>query len=938
MNLFLRMNIRTKILLGYVFIIICLGVAILIVSSRVTALQKEVNFISNHDLEAHDLINAIQKNMVDMETGMRGYIITGDILYLEPYDTAGKTWLDNYNKLMQLVDYNQAQKQSLEAIKPTIQSWIRTAGDYVINLKKQNNQAAIDDYFKQNSGKKLMDQLRTQFDSFLAAEKQLTAARAQQLAQSNYNLKVVLFTLLGIISIFAILVALLLSNSITKTIKQVTTMIRYITSSEGSLETRIAVSTQDEIGELAGATNDMLEDLEKQNWIQTNIAEVATLYQGINDVGCLSEVFISRLAPMLGSVYGVVYLREQHGTDTRYVKIAGYAVSGEAAAASVFKPGEGLIGQCALDQRIFLIDSLPEDHVKMTSGLGASKPRSLLVAPILVDGRTEAVIEVASLHSFQSQHLTLVDSLQEKFGSAIANVRSRMEVERLLSESQMLTEELQAQSEELQAQSEELQMQQEQLRMTNEFLEEQNHFSEQKALELKKAKDELEEYSQKLETSSQYKSDFLANMSHELRTPLNSIMILSQMLAENNGDLQMSEIVEYSRVVNAAGKDLLALIDDILDLSKVEAGKIDIMTDDFNVTELPQLMKLMFAPVAEKKGLDFDVILEPDVPNVIATDGMRLQQILKNLLSNAFKFTEKGSVTMRIALADPGRVKELLHRDPEEKVLAISITDTGIGIPIDKQQVIFEAFRQVDGTTNRQYGGTGLGLSICREFTKLLGGSIVVKSELHKGSTFTLYVPNAREADPHAAKNNNAHQGEIAAAVEERSIVSVSVSASASAQEPEQSRTAAAVGDELLLSEAVHSDAQLFHGKRVLLVDDDARNVFALVTALETKGVTVDVAEHGKEAIEMLGEHAEYDLILMDIMMPVMDGYEAMQAIRGDMQMPDLPIIALTAKAMKSEKEKCLEAGASDYITKPLNMDQLFSLMRVWLTKQVKKR
>lgn len=930
MGKFFRMNIRAKIIMGYVFIIICLGIALLIVSGRVSSLQKEVDFVASHDLEAHDLINAIQKNMVDMETGMRGYIITGDAQYLEPYDTANKTWLDNYNKLLQLISYNPAQKDSLERIKPTIQSWVRTAGDNIIQLKKENKQAAIDDYFKQNSGKKLMDQLRTQFDSFLAAEKQLTKARSDQLAQSNENLRIVLFTLLGVISIFAIVVALILSNSITNTIQQVTRMIRYITSSEGNLASRIELTSHDEIRELAEATNDMLGDLEKQNWIQTNIAEVATLYQGINDISTLGGTFISKLAPMLDSVYGVVYLRENFGEEARYVKVAGYAASGKDPSATVFRMGEGLIGQCALDQRIFLIDNLPENHVKLTSGLGASAPRTLLVAPILVDGRTEAVIELASLQTFQAQHLTLVDSLQEKFGTAITNVRSRMEVDRLLSESQMLTEELQAQSEELQAQSEELQMQQEQLRMTNEFLEEQNHFSEQKALELKKAKDELEDYSLKLETSSQYKSDFLANMSHELRTPLNSIMILSQMLAENNGDLQMSEIVEYSRVVNAAGKDLLALIDDILDLSKVEAGKIEIMTDDFNVTELPQLMKLMFAPVAEKKGLDFDVILEPDVPNVIQTDGQRLQQILKNLLSNAFKFTEQGSVMMKIALADPVRVRELLRRDPAEKVLAISITDTGIGIPIDKQQVIFEAFRQVDGTTNRQFGGTGLGLSICREFTRLLGGSIVVKSEVHKGSTFTLYVPNAVETEQDNETSGKApHEGEIAAAVEERTIIST--------QSAEQSFGVSSIETIISDVEVIHSDTQLFHGKRVLLVDDDARNVFALVTALETKGVTVDVADHGKDALEMLSEDADYDLILMDIMMPVMDGYEAMQAIRGELHMRELPIIALTAKAMKSEKEKCLEAGASDYITKPLNMDQLFSLMRVWLTKQVKK-
>ncbi|OPH59389.1 histidine kinase [Paenibacillus ferrarius] len=923
----LQVNIRAKIIVGYVFIIICLGLSLLVVSDRVNSLQKEVDFVSKHDIEVHDLLNLVQKNMLDMETGMRGYIITGDSQYLEPYDSGSRTWLDNYNKLHQLLDDNPAQQRNLEQIKPTIQNWVKNTGEAMIKAKTDNNQKAINDFFSQNNGKKVMDQLRTMFDSFLITENKLTVARVNQLAESNSNLRIVLFSVLGIISIFAIVVALLLSSSITNTIKQVIRTIKAITASEGNLKTRIEVKTNDEIKELAEATNDLLASLEKQSWVQIHLTEVATLYQGINEIKLLSETFVSKLAPLLNSVYGVVYLRQNIEGHSHFVRTASYAAAGEDPSANSFRLGEGIVGQCALDQRIFLMDNLPENHVKMTSGLGVSVPRALLVAPIMVDGHTEAVIELASMQPFQSQHLTLMDSLQEKFGSAIVNVRSRMEVERLLSESQMLTEELQAQSEELQAQSEELQMQQEELRMTNEFLEEQNHFSEQRALELKKAKDELEEYSLKLQTSSQYKSDFLANMSHELRTPLNSIMILSQMLAENNGDMQMSEVVDYSRVVYAAGNDLLALIDDILDLSKVEAGKIEIMTDEFNVTEMPQLMKLMFDPVAEKKGLDFAVLLEENVPNVMLTDGQRLQQIVKNLLSNAFKFTEQGSVTMRIALAEPSRVQELLHRDPEEPVLAISITDTGIGIPIDKQQVIFEAFRQVDGTTNRQYGGTGLGLSICREFTRLLGGSIVVKSEVNKGSTFTLYIPNAPESDQEEHMTGYP-AGEIAATGEHAEIVTIEALSSEFLD----------LTDESPVSEAIKSDAQLFQGKKILLVDDDARNVFALVTALEMKGVTVDVADHGKQALEILQAQTEYDLVLMDIMMPVMGGYEAMQAIRGQLMMKDLPIIALTAKAMKSEKEKCLEAGASDYITKPLNMDQLFSLMRVWLTKQVKKR
>ncbi|NQX63826.1 CHASE3 domain-containing protein [Paenibacillus qinlingensis] len=918
------LKIKPKIMLGYILIIVCLGLSLLVVSSRVTDLQKEVSFISTHDMEVHDQLNELQKRMLDLETGMRGFVITGDEQYLEPYNEGNRTWQEAYNKIRQLVSDNPSQVQSMEAIEETIQLWLKTSGDTVIRMKRDNNTAALNDYFKQNAGKKVMDQLRTQFDSFLVTEKNLTAVRVEQIAKSNYNLKVVLFTILGLISIIAVVVAFLLSNSITNTIKQVTQKIRDITALEGNLASRIEVKTNDEIRLLAEATNELLASLEKQSWIQSSITEVATLYQGIREITSLSEAFIHKLAPLLDASYGVIYLRQNEEGEPLYVKIAGYAVSGQVQAASQFRIGEGLVGQCAVDKRIFLMDNLPDNHVKITSGLGISTPRSLLLAPILVDGRTEAVIELASLHQFQSKHLTLVDSLQEKFGTAITSVRSRMEVERLLSESQMLTEELQAQSEELQTQSEELQMQQEQLRMTNEFLEEQNQFAEQKATELEKAKDELEEYSLQLKTSSQYKTDFLANMSHELRTPLNSIMILSQMLVESSGDMQMSEVVEYSRVVNAAGHDLLSLIDDILDLSKVEAGKIEIMQDEVNVTEIPQSMELMFLPVAAKKELDFHIILDSDVPSVIVTDGQRLQQILKNLLSNAFKFTETGSVTMRIALADSSRIKELLHRGPEDTILAISIKDTGIGIPIDKQHIIFEAFQQVDGTTNRQYGGTGLGLSICREFTRLLGGTIVVKSELQVGSTFTLYIPNRPEL---VHPDDTSAQGQIAASSEQV------IPYKGDASYPKSFFSDA----ELSLDGSIHADAQLFEGKRVLLVDDDARNVFALVSALEIKGVTVVVAENGREAIDLLTVDSNYDLVLMDIMMPVMDGYDAMKEIRGGLELRHLPIIALTAKAMKSEKEKCLEAGASDYITKPLQMEQLFSLMRVWLTKQVKK-
>ncbi|PLS07981.1 CHASE3 domain-containing protein [Neobacillus cucumis] len=917
----LNFNIHAKIIVGYLTILICLVLSLLTVINRMTDLQQEIDYVAKHDIEIHDLANQIQKNVLDMETGMRGYVLTGNQEYLEPYNDGNKSWMDNYNNLHSLLEDNGRQQQNLEEIKPLILNWINTSGESLINAKKNHDAALIKEHFAKNKGKKITDQLRTQFESFLSTEKALTADRINNLNEHTNNLKIILYGLILLVTVFTIAIAVFLSNSIVKTIKQVVRTIKGITDSNSDVDltSRIKVNTRDETRELAEAMNELLSNLEKHNWVQKSLTDISTLYQGITDINELSHVFINKLAPLVQAAYGVVYLRREQGGEVDFVKVAGYAIADDDLVKTRFGLGEGIIGQAALDKRIFLIDQIPEDHFKITTGLGASNPSSLLVAPILFEGRVEAIVEFASLQPFQSEHLTLLDLIQDKFGSSISSVSGRMEVERLLAESQVLTEELQAQSEELQAQSEELQMQQEQLRLSNEYLEEQKDFAEQRAIELKKAKDELEDYSLKLRMSSQYKTDFLANMSHELRTPLNSILILSQMLMENNSDMDHEEVAEYAKVVNTSGADLLRLIDDILDLSKIEAGKIEILTDEVNVTEIPQTMRNMFNPVAAKKNLQFEVVTDSNIPPVLSTDGQRLQQILKNLLSNAFKFTEQGGVTLRIELAPPEKAKKLINKQTREPVLALSVTDTGIGIPQEKQKIIFDAFQQVDGTTNRQYGGTGLGLSICREFTRLLGGVIEVQSEPEKGSTFTLYIPSRLEAEEVVPLDVRLGLEEVAVTQEVT----------------EEQATWLNEDLEIDSNEEEGSGEHLFKGKRVLLVEDDGRNVFALVTALERKGVKVKVAENGKEAIEILQKRTDFDLVFMDIMMPVMNGYEAMEAIREDLGMHHLPIIALTAKAMKGERDKCMEAGASDYIMKPLNIDQLFSLMRVWLTEQV---
>jgi two-component system chemotaxis sensor kinase CheA len=912
----LRLNIRSKILIGYFLIICCLGASIIVVSDRISSLQSEIETITSRDIEVHNLITTIRYNAVSMESSQRGFVITGNESYLDPYIEAKAEWEANFNALYQYIADDPTTRKSLEEIKLTIQNWINVAGEPTIALRKANDTQGIIDFFNEDIGKKDIDALRTQLETLRQKEIASTKNHIMQLENRNDMLIISLYVMLLVVSVVALIIVSFVSGTIVRTIKDVVKTITDIASSGGDLSTRIKVNTRDEIRDLAHATNALLDNVNDQNWIQTKVAEVATMNQGINDMTTLADSFLSKIAPMLNATYGLFYIKQGTGDQQKLIKTASYAVTGDSAGHASFRLGEGLIGQAAQENRNFLLNSAPDHPISITSGLVSVQPKSILIVPIEFEGKVAAVVEFASVESFTSQHLKLLEQIENTFGVAINNVAGRMEVERLLSESQVLTEELQTQTEELQTQSEELQMQQEEMRMTTEHLEEQNLFAEQKTKELEKAKEELETYSEQLKKSSQYKSNFLANMSHELRTPLNSILILSQLLSENENETLNTEEEGYAKVIHTSGNDLLALIDDILDLSKIEAGKVILMMDEVNVSEIPEHMKLLFNPVAENKEIAFLINVDENVPPVLYTDGQRLQQILKNLLSNAFKFTEQGKVALNIHIADPQSVKQHLPTHADKEVLAISVTDTGIGIPLNKQKLIFEAFQQVDGETNRQYGGTGLGLSICNEFSRLLGGRIILESQPDMGSTFTLFVPSL----PNMEKEQlvSFHQ-EIAAASEPSIVV----------QAPdiiEQTDTDLALAD---------NESSLFEGKRVLLVEDDSRNVFALVKSLENKKFKVTVACNGKQCMDIINKNTDFDLVLMDIMMPIMDGFETMKAMRLVPAMQDTPIIALTAKAMKSDRDKCLEAGASDYISKPLNMEQLFSLMRVWLTKQV---
>lgn len=708
---------------------------------------------------------------------------------------------------------------------------------------------------------------------------------------------------------FAIWIIKSTSNNLNK----VTDVMKQAAASNFDNLPRIEITSKGELSEIAVAFNKMAKALEKHSrienqlkveaeelsWLNTNIAEIATLYPEVENVEMLATMLIKKLVPMVGASQGVFYVKEVGKGDQYLTRMSSFASLTGEQERKQFHFGEGLIGQCALLKRPIHLSQIPEDYLKIGSGLGEASPKTIMILPVLFEGQVLAVIEIASFENLTPLQMKLLEEVNNTLGIKINSIINHMKVEQLLQESQALTEELQAQSEELQ-------MQQEELRTTNEKLEEQYEASKQKNFEIQEVSAALEEKAQQLLISSKYKSEFLANMSHELRTPLNSLLILAQILSENGEGNLTPKQQEYIKTIYSSGNDLLNLINDILDLAKVESGKLDVISKEIEFNEVSDSIYHQFSPIAKQKKVDFTIEMDSDLPKTFFTDEQRLQQILKNLLSNAFKFTGSGGVTLKIH----GVLKNITGNMKKEQMLAFSVNDTGIGIEKENQESIFDAFKQADGTTSRKYGGTGLGLSICRELAHLLGGFIEVSSEIGKGSTFTLFLPYQK-------MNNN--------------IVNISTAGTEAATSLEANYLMHSNEQVLQEESMIKHGKSILKNKKILIVDDDIRNVYALTIAFENHDMEILVAENGREALEVLKEHHNTDLILMDIMMPEMDGFEAIQHIRKMSIFETTPIIALTAKAMKHSREECLEAGATDYISKPINLDQLFSLMQVWL-------
>lgn len=1227
-----RLKIGTKI--GASFALsLAIFTAIGLVVYRSTTQTVETSRWEAHTYQVLAELENLLSTLKDAENGQRGYLLTGAEQYLEPYESASVEVQQKITAIRQLTVDNLTQQQRLDTVESLIRQRLARL-EQVINIRRARGVEVATQAAVLEQGKNLTDAIRREISQMKNEERRLlqvrSAAAANAAQQMTYSIGFgipLYFILLTLISFF-------LNRNISRPLQKVSHVAQKITA--GDLNTRVAIEPRrDEIGVLAQTFNQMIANLQQtteqtdqQDWLKTNLAKFTQMLQGQRNLETVSKLILTELAPLVSAQHGVFYLMSTEELPCLKL-LSSYAYRERKHLANTFALGEGLVGQCALEKERILLLEVPDNYIKINSGLGEATPDNIIVLPALYEQQVVAVIELACFGRFSEIHLTFLDQLGESIAIILNNIIANQRTEELLKQSRTLTEELQSQQEELMESNQRLEEQTETLRLSEELLKQQqqklqhsynelqqlneemeektellalqNSVVERKNQEVEQARQALEEKAEQLAMTSKYKSQFLANMSHELRTPLNSLLILARLLSDNSESNLTQKQVEYSRTIYSAGNDLLALINDILDLAKIESGTMSVEIEETLFSNLDLYINQTFCQVANERNLGFQVNFDDRLPRAIYTDAKRLQQVLKNLLSNAFKFTEQGGqVSLNVFPSGSGWSSEHKALNNAQCAIAFAVSDTGIGIAPDKQQVVFEAFQQADGTTSRKYGGTGLGLSISREIARLLGGEIRLVSEPGKGSTFTLYLPQgasgagemervgdgkmgsssplfsltpsppdnsthpspltphppspqsddellllthqaieddretiqagdrillileddinfarilldlsreqgfkalvatrgdvglamAREYKPAAimldirlpvmdgwtvldrlkhdpstrhipihimtveeGQQRSLQQGAIAYLqkpissealsqalsdikrfverpvkkllvveddeIQRQSIVdlignsdvaSTAVGTGAAALEALKSerfdcivldlglpdmnglelieqikkqpnlgylpiivytgkqltlqeetllrrisdtiivkdvRSPERLLDETalflhrvqanlpapkrLMLEQLQQNDPILANKKVLIVDDDVRNIFALTSLLEHYQMQILYAENGRDGIAELQQNPDIDIVLMDIMMPEMDGYETMQAIRQISQFNTLPIIALTAKAMKGDREKCIESGASDYITKPVDTEQLLSLLRVWL-------
>jgi HAMP domain-containing protein/signal transduction histidine kinase/CheY-like chemotaxis protein len=720
-----------------------------------------------------------------------------------------------------------------------------------------------------------------------------------------------------------------LTDNVNQLAGNLTTQVRAIAEvatavTRGDLTRSITVGAQGEVQTLKENINQMIANLrdtthtnKEQDWLKTNLAKFTGMMQGQRSIESLSRLIMSELTPVVSAQYGAFFITEGDDVPTLRL-VSSYAYDKRKGVRNHFSLGEGLVGQAALEKKRIVVQEIPENYVHIGSGLGGAAPRNIVVLPVVFEDQVKAVIELGSFQEFSPVHLTFLDQLTQSIGVVFNMIGASMRTEELLNELQKSNVQLEGRSKELEDKAKQLEV---------------------KNREVESASQSLEEKAKELSQISKYKSDFLANMSHELRTPLNSLLILAKMLADNPKKDLPSQAVEYARTIYASGHDLLALINEILDLSKIEAGKMHVELRTFPLTEMKGYVERTFNQVAKQKGLEFKIRISPDAPVTMTTDLLRLQQIVKNLLANAFKFTERGHVYLDILPVKREFAFNNESLKSAKSVLAFSVSDTGIGIPKEKQQLIWEAFQQADTTTARKYGGTGLGLTISRELAKLLGGEIWLKSQLGEGSTFTLFLPEV----PLNFKGDK--MGRMTESAQSDLSIRTSFELPP-AEEPFELRTSYVPSTPEAARPHIKSEAEEISsketsgisltGKRILVIDDDVRNLFAVSNLLEGHDADVLTAESARDGLEILNRERDIDLVLMDIMMPGMDGYEATEHIRKTPGLESTPVVALTAKAMPEDRQKCVESGCSDFVAKPADNDVLLSTIKRWVDRREK--
>ncbi|CAI3622158.1 putative two-component sensor signal histidine kinase [Clostridium neonatale] len=1207
-----RLSIGPKMFIGFGIIIL---IMLAVIGNTYINFVKESEAVkwNVHTYKVIQESDGLLMSLLDMETGARGYVITGNESFLEPFNKGNSSYENHYDKLKQLTEDNSEQQQRLYNINNKYKEWVEWEKNIIIAKRKEvsSGKLKLEDLIaivQSGYGKNMMDELRSILGDINNEEERLLLNRNADLIKMEKETRVIMLTGGALATITAIIIASLSIRMIVNPVKVVTNTFREIAEGEVNLEARLMSNSEDEIGKMARYFNifmtklkELISENRNQSWLTTGRAELNEEMRGVREINTLSSRIITYICRYLNMQIGKFYVK----TDSNTFKVFGsYSYSSSEGSPDEFNIGEGLVGQAALEDKIVLVQDVPADYMKIISGLGEAVPKNILIAPCMYHEEIECIIELGSFNQFTDVQLKFIEQVSENIATSINLTKAQTKMEVLLNKTLVQAEELQVQQEELRQNNEELeeqakilkqsemnlQTQQEELRVSNEELEEQTKKLEQQKRDisennklLRKANHEIEGKAKELEIANKYKSEFLANMSHELRTPLNSIIVLSQLLENKKANEPLTEKqLEYSKTIHSSGKNLLRLIDDILDLSKVESGKIDINFDQVNLAELAENTKSLFTPIILQKNIDFKIEIEDGLPEKIISDEQRIQQIINNLLSNAFKFTETGYVKMNICRPKEEDIKNYKIEENVNKLISIEIIDTGIGIPADKQTLIFEAFKQVDGTISRKYGGTGLGLSISRELARLLGGNIYLKSEEGKGSKFTLVFldndnmeqvklnkeeyssidknyhdnleekiisendineftkdehyeskkedekllliieddeqfstllselaykknykvlieKNSEEAIKLAVKykpyailldiglannsgvrvvdklqnleytknipihiiswkedknsydkmknlvwhikkpynleelynlfdkietslsndskkllivdedksqsnmiyNNLNERGfkittlesgldaykllkdeqfdcmildlnlkdmngiDLVNKLKEENLVNFPIliyTEGNITQEEEDklnkytesiiikgNNSIDRLLDEVsLFFHSVDSNIDnknfenikfseekenLLNNKNILIVDDDMRNVFSLTSALEEKGMNVVVGRNGSEGIKKLYEKNNIDLILMDVMMPEMDGYTAMKEIRKEKQFDNIPIIAITAKSMKEDRQKCIEAGSNDYLTKPVDINKLISLLKVWLYK-----